>query len=243
MKADPASQRRLLGLQQIDTAAARLERRVQTLPLHETIASLAARRSGAADDVTAAETRRSDAEAALAKAEDSVKAVRERLTRDQQRVESGQMDAKALASMVDEVDHLKGRVGVLEDAELAAMEALEQAEAAVVAAAARARDVEQGLRTAVGEREAAVAAAKTEMAGLRGRRQAAVGDLPGELVTLYDRLRGRYSGVGVGEFQGNRCTACGLEATAADRARYDGAPADEVLRCAECERILVRPAS
>ncbi|MDR0416589.1 MAG: nucleic acid-binding protein, partial [Propionibacteriaceae bacterium] len=153
MKADPASQRRLRGLQDIDTAVARLEHRVQTLPVHRAIADLAAQRSQAADALTAAETRQSDAEAAQAKAEAAVGPARERLTRNQQRVDEGRLDAKALSSMVEEIEHLKGRISDLEDVELAAMEAFEEAEAEVAAAADRVQAVAADLQAKVAERD------------------------------------------------------------------------------------------
>jgi predicted nucleic acid-binding Zn-ribbon protein len=204
---------------------------------------LAGQRSQAADALTAAETRRSDAEAAQAKAEAAVGPARERLTRNQQRVDEGRLDAKALSSMVEEIEHLKGRISDLEDVELAAMETSEQAEAEVVAAAGRVQAVAAELQAKVAERDAVVDEAKVEMRGLRARRHAAVADLPADLVALYERLRDRYNGVGVGELKGQRCTGCGLEATTADYNRYLAASPDEVMRCAECERILVRAAA
>jgi predicted nucleic acid-binding Zn-ribbon protein len=240
MKADPASQRRLLDLQVVDAAIARLEHRVRTLAVHVTISDLATERSGASDRVIAAETRRSDAEAARVKAEADVVPVRERLVRNQKRVDDGHMEAKALSSMIAEIEHLKGRILDLEDQELVTMETLEQAEADLAAATERAQTVETDLRAAVAERDATVAEARVEMKDLRGRRQVEVAVLPADLLALYDKLRARYNGVGVGRLQGNRCTACGLESTTADYNAYVASPPDEVLRCAECERILVR---
>ena len=49
-------------------------------------------------------------------------------------------------------------------------------------------------------------------------------------------------GVGAALLRRGRCTGCQLEATAADLVRYRAAAADEVLRCEECNRILVRTA-
>ncbi|MFZ1284901.1 MAG: C4-type zinc ribbon domain-containing protein [Propionicimonas sp.] len=39
---------------------------------------------------------------------------------------------------------------------------------------------------------------------------------------------------------GRRCGGCQLEATATALAEYAAAAEDEVVRCEECERILVR---
>ena len=64
-----------------------------------------------------------------------------------------------------------------------------------------------------------------------------------ELVTLYGRIADRNGGVGAGALQGRRCGACQLEATASALAGYQAAAADEVVRCEECDRILVREAA
>jgi predicted nucleic acid-binding Zn-ribbon protein len=240
MKADPASQRRLLDVQALDTAMAQLERRIQTLPIHRTIADLAAQRIPAADEVVAAQTRLSDAEVARDKAESDVVPARERLVRNQGRVDDGHLEAKALSSMVAEIEHLKGRIATLEDIELEAMEAVEEAEAELAQVTVRVNQIESELRVAVAEREAAVAEARVAMKELRTQRQGVVSDIPDDLLGLYDKVRARYNGIGAAELIGQRCTGCGLEATTADYNSYIAATPDTVLRCTECERILIR---
>jgi len=241
MKADPQSQRRLLDLQAVDSAIDQLEQRVVTLPVHATITDLAQRRQAGRDALVAARTRRSDAEATRAKAEADVVPVKERLQRNQKRVQDGTLEAKALTAMIDEIAHLKTRVATLEDQELDAMEALEQAEAAVSAAEESLAGVEAELTAAVAERDSTLARARGEMAELRARRAELAGPLPADLVGLYDKVRARYHGVGAASLQGRRCLGCGLEATTADFNSYTAAPADEVVRCTECQRLLVRP--
>ncbi|MDR1265479.1 MAG: nucleic acid-binding protein [Propionibacteriaceae bacterium] len=240
MRADPASQRRLLELQAVDTAIAQLERKVQTWPIHQTIEGLAARRQSGQDESVAARTALSDAEAVRAKAEADVAPVRERLRRDQKRIHDGTLDAKALTAMIDEVAHLTTRVAVMEDEELEAMEALERAEARLARAQGALTAVEADLREALAQRDQSLDEARQEMRRHRAQRQALAGRLPDDLVGLYDKLRERYGGLGAAELKGRRCTGCGLEATTADHNRYLAAPPDEVLRCAECQRILVR---
>jgi predicted nucleic acid-binding Zn-ribbon protein len=150
------------------------------------------------------------------------------------------LDAKALTAMLDEIAHLKGRLAKLEDQELAAMETVEQAQAEVVRAKLTVDQAATELRDALGQREEAVAQARRQMAELRTQRTAAVGPLPANLLQLYDKARARYHGVGAAALIGRRCAGCGLEATTADYNGYLSAPPDEVLRCAECSRILVR---
>jgi len=47
-------------------------------------------------------------------------------------------------------------------------------------------------------------------------------------------------GVGAAPLRARRCGGCSLELTAADLGAIAKAPTDEVLRCEECDRILVR---
>ena len=131
IKADPGSQQRLLDLQAVDSALAQLHHRRRTLPEHAELARLRAEQQSNASDLVAADTAVSDLELEQTKAESDLEPVRERLSRNQRRIADGSVpDAKALASMVAEVDHLKKRIGDLEDAELEVMEQLESAVAA-----------------------------------------------------------------------------------------------------------------
>jgi uncharacterized protein len=71
------------------------------------------------------------------------------------------------------------------------------------------------------------------------RRQTAEG-LPEDLMALYARLRAQKGGVGAAALRARRCGGCSLELNAADLAVIAKAPSNEVIRCEECDRILVR---
>jgi predicted nucleic acid-binding Zn-ribbon protein len=47
-------------------------------------------------------------------------------------------------------------------------------------------------------------------------------------------------GVGAAELRQRRCTGCQLEINAAELREFAAAAEDEVLRCEECGRILIR---
>jgi predicted nucleic acid-binding Zn-ribbon protein len=53
-------------------------------------------------------------------------------------------------------------------------------------------------------------------------------------------VRAQKGGVGAAALRARRCGGCSLELTAADLGTIAKAPLDEVLRCEECNRILVR---
>ena len=68
---------------------------------------------------------------------------------------------------------------------------------------------------------------------------AGVGD---ELVALYEKIRATSGGIGAAALRQRRCEGCRLELNQVDINRIRAAADDEVLRCEECRRILVRTA-
>ena len=238
IRADKGAQLRLLDLQTVDTALAQLGHRRRTLPEHGLIAKLKTRHSALASDLIAAETTISDLELEQAKAETDLDPVRERLSRNQVRIANGTVpDPKALSSMVEEVSHLKKRISDLEDAELDVMEQLEAAVTDRETLRGRMAQVDNDLVETIAERDRQLAALDGEMGGLRA---VLVPLIPTDLLTLYDRIGASHGGVGAAELRQRRCTGCQLEINAADLRTFSAAPEDEVLRCEECGRILIR---
>jgi predicted nucleic acid-binding Zn-ribbon protein len=119
------------------------------------------------------------------------------------------------------------------------MEQKEQAES--VLAEAEQRLAAQRERRAELERsrdEALAAMAKDEEFRVSGRKPL-VADLPADLVGLYEKIR-EQTGIGAALLRAGRCEGCRLELSGSERSRVRSAPPDEVVRCDECRRILVR---
>jgi uncharacterized protein len=243
IKADPGSQQRLLDLQTVDTTLAQLQHRRRTLPEHAELARLRAEQQSTASDLVAADTAVSDLELEQTKAESDLEPVRERLARNQRRIADGSIpDAKALASMVAEVDHLRKRIGDLEDAELEVMEQLESAIATRERLRARAVELEDAVAQTTARRDDQLAALDREIAQRRAERAEIAPEIDRALLSLYDKVAASHGGVGAAELRTRRCTGCQLEVNAADLGTFAAAADDEVLRCEECSRILVRTA-
>jgi predicted nucleic acid-binding Zn-ribbon protein len=241
IRADKGAQLRLLDLQTLDTTLAQLHHRRRTLPQHAVVNRLQADRAALASDVVAAETAISDLELEQAKAETDLEPVRERLARNQVRIADGTVaDPKALSSMLDEVGHLKKRISDLEDAELEVMEQLETAVATRETLLARIDHVDDNLIETIAERDSQLSALAAEMAGLRAERAQIAPLIPADLLALYDKIGASHRGVGAAELRQRRCTGCQLEINAADLRTFSAAAEDEVLRCEECGRILIR---
>ena len=241
IKADPGSQLRLLDLQATDTALAQLDHRRRTLPEHAELARLKTEQTAVGSDLVAADTAVSDLELEQVKAESDLEPVRERLVRNQRRIADGSVpDAKALSSMVAEVDHLKKRIGDLEDAELEVMEQLEQAVAERDRLRARVAELAAAVAEVTARRNEQLAALDAEVGQRRHERDAIAPTIDPPLLTLYDKVAASHGGVGAAELRARRCTGCQLEVNAADLGTFAAAADDEVLRCEECSRILVR---
>jgi predicted nucleic acid-binding Zn-ribbon protein len=182
-----------------------------------------------------------DLEADQRKADADVEQVKARRQRDRQRMDAGLVSSpKDLQSMQHELVSLERRIRDLEDAELEVMEQLEQAQADLADVRARQADAAkraESLGTARAERSAALTAELDAVVGERGARAA---ELPADLLALYDRLRAQKGGVGAAALRARRCLGCSLEVNAAELGAIRAASPDEVLRCEECGRILVR---
>ena len=97
------------------------------------------------------------------------------------------------------------------------------------------------MRAVLAERETKLADIAAERKVLEREHDVIAAGIPAELLALYARIAEK-AGVGAALLQHGRCGGCQLEANTSDMNRYRAAAADEVLRCEECGRILVRTA-
>ncbi|MEU0520655.1 C4-type zinc ribbon domain-containing protein [Streptosporangium sp. NPDC006007] len=240
MKAAPAAQKRLLDLAELDSVIDRLAHRRRTLPELAEIDGLSTRVARLATQVITAETEATDLAREQVKAEADVDSVRIRAERDQKRLDSGQVSSpKDLASLQSEIVSLNRRQSDLEEVVLEIMERREAADAQVTKVAAE-RDELSAIRgRAEDRRDAAFAEIDKESAEVKSRRAKAGADIPADLLALYEKLREQF-GVGAAMLQGTRCLGCRTSLSIAEINRIKAASHDEVIRCDECRRILVR---
>ena len=242
MKADPDAQRRLLELQAIDTALAQLAHRRRTLPEHAELERLG-REIAALDDARIrAQVAVDDLDRDIARLEKDTEQVRARAARDQARLDAGTGPAKELEALQHELGSLARRQSELEDAELELMEQRETAEATLTGAQSRLAAVRARQDAAQTARDEALRQIAQDEEFRSAGRRPLVADLPAELVALYERIREASGGVGAALLRAGRCEGCRLELSGVDRAALRAAPPDEVVRCEECRRILVRTA-
>jgi predicted nucleic acid-binding Zn-ribbon protein len=134
---------------------------------------------------------------------------------------------------------LSRRQSELEDAELELMEQQEKAQSTLELVLERISTRRAERDETQQRRDQAVADLTKERTFREQGRAPLVADLPADLVAVYEKIR-ESSGMGAALLRAGRCEGCRLEFSGQERARLKAAPADEVLRCEECRRILVR---
>jgi uncharacterized protein len=233
---------RLLDVQGHDTRLAQIAHRQRSLPEHAELAELTTQLTAAESALVRARTAATDISRELTKAETDVEQVRQRAARNQKRLDSGQGPAKELEALQHELQSLAARQSVLEDAELEVMERQEAAEAALTAATAEKARIEEQIGAVTTRRDDALAELSAEADQEQQARDQAAAGVPSALITLYERIRANSGGVGAARLYQRRCEGCRLSIPPNDLNRIRSAPVDEVIRCEECGRILVRTA-
>ena len=241
MRADPFSQLRLLDLQALDTVLSQLAHRRRSVPQIAQLAEFDTRAAQLRDRDVAVRTVVSDLDREMRRAEGDVAQVRERIARDQKMLDAGSVSsARQLGDLQHEIANLAKRVGDLEDAELEVMEKLEDAQARATEVAGQIAELDETRTRAERDRDAAFADIDAETERVQGERDRVVTEIPADLLALYDKIRAGAGGVGAAPLHRGRCQGCQLTMPPGDLGRIRAAAPDEVVRCEECRRILVR---
>jgi len=241
LKADPFAQLKLLDVQELDSKLDALRHQAANLPEVAELKEVTANRAGLDDRVRDLRVQADDLTREQRKADADVEQVKARRVRDQQRLDSGAVaNPKDLERLQHELVSLDRRISELEDIELEVMERLETTQQEVTALEQQLADADRRIAELTEARETRMAGLREQAAQVRTERAAKVGDMPAELLALYDRLREQKGGVGAALLRARRCGGCSLELNSAELAQVAKLPSDDVVRCDECGRILVR---
>ncbi|MFV2198979.1 zinc ribbon domain-containing protein [Nocardiopsis sp. LOL_012] len=241
MKAEPAAQARLLDLQELDTELQRLDHRARTLREASEVADLKERLEKIDADILAVRTRITDTGREQRKAERDVDQVRTRAERDAKRMESGQItSAKELQSLQSEIASLERRQSELEEVVIEVMERAEALEAESARLSAEREETAAELTAATARRDTAAAEIEWDRTRASQDRDRVAGEVPSDVLGLYDKLRGQYDGLAAAPLRYGRCGGCKLALSTVELNDIRATPADEIVRCEDCRRILVR---
>ena len=219
-----------------------IEHATSNLPQHREVTALEDEARTLDTQLVNSRTALSDVQREVDKSEADVQLVRDRAARDRARLDAGTGTAKDLQALQHELTSLSRRQSELEDIELGIMERAEALAEHVTVLERDQRDLATRLAAVVEARDRALGDYAGERDSVAGRRAATVESVGEDLVALYERIRSGNGGIGASELSQRRCGGCHMELNQVDMNRITQAPADEVLRCEECGRILVRTA-
>jgi predicted nucleic acid-binding Zn-ribbon protein len=241
VKADPSVQVRLLDLQDLDSRADQLRHQRRSLPEHARLTELAETRARLDGQIQDARIVVEDLTGEQTKVDADVELVKARRERDQQRLDQGLVsNPKDIQRMQQEMISLERRITSLEDDEIEVMERLEEAQASLDSLTGQLTDTDKEIEQTTAARDAKLAEVDQALGELGTRRSPLGAELPADLLSLYDRLRETRGGVGAALLRARQCGGCMLDLDNAELATIRAAAADDVIRCEECSRILVR---
>jgi predicted nucleic acid-binding Zn-ribbon protein len=229
----------LLTLQELDTRADQLRHRRDHLPERAAIVeldrrgvALRARRA----EITLRRDELAEQEAALGHRVELDDARRRDIDK-RLKVSTVPKEVQALS---DELAALAKHQLELEDQELELMEAIEPLDAQLAEIDAEEAEIDRDgatQRAALAEAEVTLEA---DVLSVAAARQEASANVPPALLSQYEKLRPRLGGIAVARLDAGRCTGCHLQlpATELDRLRHE--PADALVTCEQCGRLLVR---
>lgn len=228
-------------MQELDAKLDALHHQLATIPEAALLAELTARREevdGVARDLRVevadltTEQKRADAD---------VEQVKARRERDQAMIDAGSVaDPKALQRMLGELESLQRRISDLEDVEIEVMERLETAQASLTERTAELEKLDRDIEALGHTRAHKAGELDQEVAAVTAERKTTASGVPADLLALYEKLREQKGGVGAAALRRRECTGCRLSLNPSDLAAIAAAPADDVIRCEECSRILIR---
>ncbi|WP_372735249.1 zinc ribbon domain-containing protein [Nocardioides sp.] len=184
-----------------------------------------------------------DLSAEQRKVDADVEQVKSRRTRDKDRMDQGLISSpKDLERMQGELESLERRITTLEDEELEVMARQEDAQRELDGFVAQLAASQERLAALSVVRDEKLAALDADLDAVVADRTPAAAEIPADLMALYERLREQKGGVAAAELRARQCGGCRLTLDAHELAEIAATPADTVVRCEECQRILVRTA-
>lgn len=241
MRAESARQERLLDLQALDTRLSQIAHARTHLPQIAEVADLEGKLQLLDDQLVRTRTELADVQREVAKAEADVQLVRDRAARDQARLDAGTGTAKDLQALQHELVSLTRRQSDLEDIEIEVMERAEEIEHDVSELQRGRDELAERIAGVAATRDARLAELAAEEAQVGAPRADLVAAAGADLVDLYEKIRSQ-TGMGAAHLRQRRCGGCQLELNTVELDHIRAADPDEVIRCEECRRILVRTA-
>jgi predicted nucleic acid-binding Zn-ribbon protein len=240
MQASPEQQSLIFELQLLDNEIMQANTKLKSLPEIEQLLHIDKRIVTATDELATVKAEADQIALELRRGEVDVETVTDRIKKDEARLSSGNATPKELEQLQHEVGTLKKRQETLEEIELEIMVRSEAITARtntlttdLASLETLKAEINQRLTTASGE-------INTVITNKQSDREKVVVKIEKPLIDLYEKIRTASGGVAAAALVGNKCNGCNLAINAVEMERIKSLAKDELLRCEECRRILVR---
>ena len=240
MQASVDQQALILELQLLDNEIMQANTKLKSLPEIEQLLHIDKRITAATEEASVVKAETDQIALELRRGEVDVETVTDRIKKDEARLSSGNATPKELEQLQHEVESLKKRQEALEEIEL---EIMIRNDAVTARSSTLTTDL-ASLQTLKDEISGRLQSATNEInkviADKNTARNLVAGKIEKALIDLYEKIRGNAGGVGAAALVGNKCNGCNLAINAVEMDRIKSLSKDELLRCEECRRILVR---
>ena len=240
MQASPEQQSSILELQLIDNEIMQAKTKLKSLPEIEQLLHIDKRITSANDELATVKAEFDQITLELRRGEVDVETVTDRIKKDEARLASGNATPKELEQLQHEVATLRKRQEALEEIEL---EIMVRSEAITERTKILTTDLAslETLKAEINQRlTAASSEINTLIGGKKSDREVVAVKIEKPLLDLYEKIRASSGGVASSALVGNKCNGCNLAINAVEMERIKSLAKDELLRCEECRRILVR---
>jgi len=240
MQASVDQQSLILELQLLDNEIMQANTKLKSLPEIEQLLHIDKRITLATDELSIVKAEADQIALELRRGEVDVETVTDRIKKDEARLASGNATPKELEQLQHEVGTLKKRQEALEEIEL---EIMMRSDAIGARRDTLTTDLAslETLKSEINSRLAtATAQINTLISDKNQARLLVVAKIEKPLIDLYEKIRAASGGVAAAALVGNKCNGCNLAINAVEMERIKSLSKDELLRCEECRRILVR---
>jgi predicted nucleic acid-binding Zn-ribbon protein len=240
MQASVEQQSLILELQLLDNEIMQANTKLKSLPEIEQLLHIDKRIILANEELSTVKAEADQIALELRRGEVDVETVTDRIKKDEARLASGNATPKELEQLQHEIGSLKKRQESLEEIELEIMirsDAITSRRDTLTTDLASLETLKGEINTRL---STATAQINTLISDKNQARLLVVAKIEKPLIDLYEKIRGASGGVAATALVGNKCNGCNLAINAVEMERIKSLSKDELLRCEECRRILVR---
>lgn len=224
----------LYRLQQVDSQIDQIESRLKTI--QQTLENDVELRS-ANDQLAAAEIQYAQAEHILKLSESEVEKQRIKIEQTEASLYGGRVqNPKELQDLQNDAASLKRHLATLEERQLEAMLAMEDAENELRAGKAELARIQSRLNEQHRDLTMEGDTLRKDLERLSSERQAVVKDIAAQTLSVYDQLRQKKRGIAITTVTDSSCEACGTTLTASQQ--QSARSTSQLFHCPTCGRIL-----